>query len=155
MFFLRWTVSFAAKAFTVIKLHTVYTIMPCQHLSFHLISSHISSILSRTGLGLQMSYLHISEPLLSSEAGTGNLQLAYYGMMIFIFLSIRLFTSIYKLLPSPHIMPLHQYASNRFRETIPLACPLSNLIESPIANCLIAYHLSCERILSKNSNQQQ
>ncbi len=50
-------------------------------------------------------------------------------------------------------MPLHQYAVTDIGRQFhrPALYP----IESPIANCLIAYYLSCVKILSKYSNQQR
>ncbi len=100
--------SLATNIFTIIN--CIYTIMPCPHSVFHLISSHRLISLSRSGLGLQMSSLHISKNLYTARKLVLVIfQLSYYGMMIFIVLSIRLLLSYISRKFSPHFMPSHQY----------------------------------------------
>jgi hypothetical protein len=113
--------SLATNIFTTIN--CIYTIMPSLHFVFHPISSHRLIFLSRIGLGLQMSSLHISINLYTARKLVLVIfLLSHYGMMIFIVLSIRLFSLTYKsqIFTSSHaISPVY---SNRYRETIPSAC---------------------------------
>ncbi len=86
--------------------------MRCQHLSLHHISSHLPIILSRIRTrptNVLPSYfynLYSARKLILVI-----FQLSHYGMMIFIILSIRLFTPIDKPSLPPHFMPHHQYAA--------------------------------------------
>ena len=86
--------------------------MRCQHLSLHTISSHISISLSRirtrpTNVLPSYFYNHCSARTLILVI----FQLSHYGMMIFIILSIRLFTPIDNPSLPFHFMPQHQYAA--------------------------------------------
>ena len=85
--------------------------------------------------------------------GIGNLSACLLWNDDFYYPIHQVITSIYKPLSSFHFMPFHQYAVTYIgrQSHRPALYP----IESPIANCPIAYCLSCVNISSNNSNQQR